>query len=99
MQLPAGFKLNGVTISAQVRETPQTKKIIAILNSLPLLEILTTRELGNRLGITLNGMSTTHPALQDYHEKIENRLFWGSQESIKQLREQLAAPQEAPDED
>jgi hypothetical protein len=67
------------------------QKIIDILTEIPDTELLTSGELSERLGALLaGGGSGQHPALQDYREKVDGKLFWGSRTSIAQLRKQLA---------
>ena len=96
MPLPNGFKVNGAS-SVTIPDSPQVKKIKTILDVLPFTELLTTRELGNRMGLMLNGINALHPSLDAYREKVDGRNFWGSRKSIERLRKQLAEPEDSND--
>lgn len=101
MPLPVGFKVNGVKVTKESRVpiSPQVQRMINILNAIPVNELLTSAEFSERLGCNLhNGSNNTHPALRDYREKIDNKMFWGNRKSIASLRKQLAAPEESHDE-
>ena len=70
----------------------QVKVIIEILNKLPTNELLTSREIAQKLGLSeLRGLTINHPALADHREKVKNVLFWGRSTSIVHLRDKLAA--------
>ena len=70
----------------------QVKVIIEILNKLPTNELLTSREIAQKLGLAeLRGLTMNHPALADHREKVKNVLFWGRSTSIVHLRDKLAA--------
>ena len=70
----------------------QVKFIITILNNLPTDELLTSREVAQKLGLAeLRGLTMNHPALADHRERVKNVLFWGRRTSIAHLREKLAA--------
>ena len=100
MPLPAGFKVNGLKVSAEgVPVPPLVKKVLVFLDSLPSDDLLTTGELATRVHTYRNNIQATHPALQDYREKVDGKLFWGNPKSIKKLRAQLAAPEETDGED
>jgi hypothetical protein len=94
MPLPAGFKVNGSKVNTS-RVPPRATKIIALVEKLPFGELLTTRELTGRMDMS---DIDNHQSLQDYQELVDHRLFWGSRESIAQLRKQLAEPEESHDE-
>ena len=99
MPLPAGFKVNGFKAPAPgVPISPRVRKIIEILDALPFNELLTTMEVSTRLGLSLSGNYTNFPALADYREKVDNKLFWGNRKSIAELRKQLSEPEGTPDE-
>jgi hypothetical protein len=100
MPLPAGFKVNGskVTKAVSIPVPPRVQKMIQILDALASDELVTTSEFSERLGRDLHsGGGNTHPALRDYREKVDNRMFWGSRQSIASLRKQLAEPEESND--
>ena len=99
MLLPVGFKLNGAASEKSWRLPPRGQKMVAILDSLPKSELLTTGELSNQIGgnITAGGLSY-HPQLQDYREKVDGKLLWGNRQTIADLRHQLAALEETHDE-
>ena len=95
MPLPAGFKVNGTAVDVRpVPVTPRVQKIIDMLKALPKDELLTTLEITIRLGLSMNGNFTNHPALNPFKEKVDNKLFWGNQTSIAKLRKQLSEPED-----
>lgn len=99
MPLPVGFKVNGAkTDASRIPVPPRVRKITALLNTLPSDELLTSAEISIRLALGISGSFVNHPALADYREKVDNKLFWGSRKSIVQLRKQLAEPEESQDE-
>ena len=93
MPLPAGFKINGSKVSNthRIPVPPRVKKIMALLDKVPANELLTTGELSGRIGLILSGGAVQFPALSDYREKIDNKLFWGNRKSIAKLRKQLSS--------
>jgi hypothetical protein len=95
MPLPAGFKVNGSKVPNGGRVPPRVTKIMAILDKVPYGELLTSNELGARAVLSVGGSWTSHPALFEYREKVDNRFFWGSRKSIARLREQLVTPEES----
>lgn len=96
MPLPAGFKVNGLKVTSENRTPvpPRVQKIMALLETVPKTELLTSAELCERLGMGIGGSFINHPALIGYKEKVDNKLFWGSRASIAQLRKQLVEPEE-----
>lgn len=101
MPLPVGFKVNGskITKESRIPVPPLTRKIMELLDTLPLTELLTSAELSERLGRNIHGgCSNSHLALIDYREKVDNKMFWGSRKSIASLRKQLASPEDSHDE-
>lgn len=99
MPLPAGFKVNGVqTKSAELSLPPRVKKIIALLESMPANELLLSVEVSIKTGLSFGGAWTSHPALLDYREKVDGKLLWGNKKTIVRLRQQLAEPEETPNE-
>jgi hypothetical protein len=90
MPLPAGFKLNGHITTKQTHVSPRIRKILSILDKLPLNEVMTTMELSIRLGMSVSGNFTNQPVLEPYREKIDNKLFWGNRKTVESLRKQLA---------
>lgn len=99
MPLPAGFVVNGSTVKSEAWSLPpRGKKMVEILEKLPLGEVLTSQEVSIRIGGALQGGSlNTHPGLHDYREKIDGRVFWGSKKSIAKLRKQLGISEEFHD--
>lgn len=93
MPLPAGFKVNGSAVSTDGLVPPRVKKIIALLDKLPMNELFTSREVSDRVNLSLGGTWICHQALTDYREKVDRCFFWGSRKSIARLREQLAEPE------
>lgn len=91
MPLPAEFKVDGSVPEAQESKLipPRAKKIMASLDVLPFGELLTSSELGQRTNLSFGGAWTNHPAVMDYRQKVDNKLFWGSRKSIAKLRKQL----------
>jgi hypothetical protein len=88
MSLPSGFKVNGSKASGGTMVMPpRAQKVIASLDALPFSELLSTRDLGVRVGFMITGVFP--PALDDYHEKIDGKLLWGSKKSIRKLRSAL----------
>jgi len=101
MPLPVGFKVNGskITKESRIPVPPQVQKMINILDALASDELITSLEFSERLNRNLHGGSNnTHPALRDYREKVDNKMFWGSRKSIASLRKQLAISEETHDE-
>lgn len=97
MPLPPGFKINGSAIhSSTGLIPPRVRKIIAFLTPLPADELMTTMDVTQTLGVA--DLRTNHPALRDYRETVDGKLFWGSRASIAQLRKQLAESEESHDE-
>ena len=96
MPLPVGFKVNGSKIRTekQALVPPRVHKIINLLTALPADELVTTMELGERLGLSMSGISMNHPVLSPFKEKVDNKLFWGNRKSIVQLRAQLNKSEE-----
>ena len=96
MPLPAGFKVSGTTTgkSTSGLVPPRAQKIIAMVEKLPFAELLTSREVAERVALSIGGAWSSHPALADYSEKVDGKLFWGSRKSIAYLRAQLAEPEE-----
>lgn len=101
MPLPVGFKVNGSKVGSanRVLVTPRMKKIMTFLDRFPTTELITTEELAGRLGLSSSGSVTAGRGLVDYREKVDGKLFWGSQKSIAQLRKKLAEPEETQNED
>jgi hypothetical protein len=101
MPLPAGFKVNGsvTTALSSALIPPRIQKIKTLLDKLPVGELLTSMELALRLALSVGGYGFQHPALADYREKVDRKLFWGSLSSIAQLREQLETPEDTNDQD
>lgn len=97
MPLPAGFKVNGTKTKEGMPTPPRVRKIIVVLDSLPASELITSMELAARLGMATGGSTLQFPGLQDYREKVDSKLFWGSRKSIAQLRKQLASPEGTDD--
>ena len=98
MPLPAGFKVNGSEVgsSSGCPISPGVRKAMTFLDRQPVGEVFTSVEFFSQLGMAINsGGISQHPALRDYHEKVDNKMFWGSRESIAKLREQLAEPEES----
>ena len=96
MPLPVGFKVNGSKIhqSNNISLPPRVRKIIALLDKLPTGELLTTLEVMERLNLYPNGGAARSSALLGYREKVNNKLFWGNQNTIAELRRQLAEREE-----
>lgn len=98
MPLPAGFKVNGSkTASSSVFPIPpRAKKIMTMLDKLPVSEVLTTLEMTLRAGMSpsASGGLTTHPAILEYREKVDNKVFWGSKKTIAELRRKLNEPED-----
>lgn len=100
MPLPAGFKVNGGNVTTkQAPLPPRVLKVIAMLEQLPASELLTTTEVAIRSGFSNSGSVVCHFGLRDYYELVDGKKFWGSRESIAQLRQQLAEPEESHDQD
>lgn len=99
MPLPAGFKVNGNTVSSVGLIPPLVKKVATKLDKIRFGELLTSQEVAARYRITSNGGWICHPALQNYREKVDNKVYWGSQKSIKQLRKKLNEPEETDGKD
>lgn len=93
MPLPRGFKVNGVTVTrskSKLPLPPRAQKAIAVLDKLPLSELLGTMEVSERMGADIHsGGINNHPGLADYRLKVDNKLYWGSRASIALLREKL----------
>lgn len=70
---------------------PQVKRIMDFLDASEPLEVFSTQELVERMGISEGGCKWQDSYLADYREKVDGKMFWGSPSSIKQLREQLEA--------
>jgi hypothetical protein len=98
MALPAGFKVNGISVSREVHVTAKVQKIKATLDELPLSDLLTSFELSARARVSSGGADMAHPALLPYREKVDGKLFWGSPETITNLRAQLNQPEETSEE-
>ena len=98
MPLPVGFKVNGLKITSHGLLPPRVKKIIALLDQQPFGELMTSMEVLQRTEQSVGASCVSHPALADYREKVDNKLFWGSKKSIAQLRKQLAEPEETQNE-
>ena len=96
MSLPAGFKVNGMRLpkGKKAPTPPRVQKIISLLEKLPTGDLWTTRELMDRTGLSFSGGAIQSSALNEYREKVDNKLFWGSRKSIAQLRKQLVEPVE-----
>jgi hypothetical protein len=91
MPLPAGFKVNGSkTTQVGIPVPPKVQRMIEILDALPSDELLTTIEVCAQVGKARGGADLQHPALQNFREKIDNKLFWGSRKSIARLRKKLS---------
>jgi hypothetical protein len=88
MALPAGITVNGVKSenSSGVPVPPKTKKIIALLDKHPSGDVLTTMELASQLGLSMSGNGFHHPALADYKEKVDGKVYWGNPQTIAELR-------------
>ena len=84
--LPAGFKVNGVTVGTI---PPQVERIAAFLNKVPFGELLSSVELAARLRCSRNGDTFSHSALLEYKERIGSKLFWGSRKTIADLLAKL----------
>jgi hypothetical protein len=94
MPLPAGFKVNGSKTDGKgVLVPPRVQKMMAFLSTLPANELMTSMEFASQAGYSTSGSFVTHPALKEYREKVDGKLFWGSRKSIAQLRKQLALPE------
>jgi hypothetical protein len=85
--LPAGFKVNGQVAGGI---PPQVEKIVRLLGGFPSGELVTSTELSARLHIAKCGTTLGPPALTEYREKVDNKVYWGSQTTISDLRKQLA---------
>lgn len=69
---------------------PQVVKIIKILSKLPLGQIITTAELAGKLGIAeLRGTTAKHEALSNHRERVNAKMYWGSIDSIIELRKRM----------
>jgi hypothetical protein len=66
------------------------EKIEKYLAKLPFGELLSSIELAARLRCSRTGDSFSHPALSEYKEKVSNKLFWGSRQTIIDLRNKLS---------
>lgn len=99
MPLPAGFKVNGSKIATHNRLPlpPRARKLISLLDKLPMGDVLTSIELRARAGVSLTGEVLQVLELTEYREKVDNKLFWGSRKSIAQLRKKLAEPEDTSD--
>ncbi len=95
MRLPVGFKINGVKVAPML---PRVAKMISVLQSLPPDELLTSPSLAAKVKFSLNGGIVQESDLQDFREKVDGRLLWGSRESIAKLRKHLAEPEDITDE-
>jgi hypothetical protein len=97
MPLPKGFKVDGSVPGAQGSKLvpPRVKKIMASLDVLPFGELLTSTELGQRVNLSFGGAWTAHPAVIDYRQKVDGKLFGGSRKSIANLRKQLQENEES----
>lgn len=94
MPLPAGFKVNGLSSFSSIPVPPQVHRIMAMLDKLPENEVLTTREMAQRVGTANSNASFQHPVLMDYKQRVDNKMFWGSRASIAQLRKSLSEGEE-----
>jgi len=99
MSLPAGFKVNGQKNATGGGQPvpPRVKQMMLLLENLPTGDVLTSTELATRLSMSVGGPALQHPAIADYREKVDNKLFWGSRKSIAQLRKQLTEPEDSDD--
>lgn len=97
MPLPKGFKVDGSVPEAGGAGLlpPRVKKIMAALDVLPFGDLLTSMELGQRLNLSFSGSWTSHPAVANYRQKIDGKLFWGSRKSVAKLRKQLQENEES----
>lgn len=91
MPLPKGFKVDGSVPAVQGAQLvpPRVRKIIVLLNTLPVGKLLSSAELGQRVNLSFGGAWTNHPVVMDYRQKVDGKLFWGSRKSIAKLRKQL----------
>ena len=91
MPLPAGFKVNGSkNTRSGIPIPPKVRRIQETLDTLPSDELLTTMEMCAQTGSSIGGAHFQHPALQNFREKIDNKIFWGSRKSIVRLRKKLS---------
>ncbi len=91
MPLPSGFKVNGSkTTHSGIPIPPKVRHMQEVLDALPSDELLTTIEMCAQTGSSMGGSHLQHPALQNFREKIDNKLFWGSRKSIARLRKKLS---------
>lgn len=95
MPLPVGFKVNGSAVNMDTVMPPRIKKIIALLDKLPMNELLTSSEVSTRVNLSLGGTWICHRVLSNYREKVDRCFFWGSRKSIARLRKQLSEPEES----
>jgi hypothetical protein len=88
MALPAGITVNGIKSASGpgMPIPPKVKRIIALLDKHPSGDVLTTLEMSNQLGMSASGNSFTHPALENYREKVDSKLYWGNPATIAELR-------------
>ena len=87
MRIPVGFTVDGVKASQML---PRVHKILTVLESLLEEELLTSSALAARVKFPLSGGILQEADLQNYHEKVDGKLLWGSQKSIARLRSLLA---------
>lgn len=95
MPLPSGFKVNGTGVKSGkgLPPTPRELQAIAILDKLPLNELLTGMELSHRMGSNIGNISNM-PSLEHNRQKVDNKLFWGSRKGIALLRKKLIETEE-----
>lgn len=88
MALPAGITVNGVKSanSSGMPVPPKVHRIIALLDRHPSGDVLTTLEMSNQLGMSASGNCFNHPALENYREKVDSKLYWGNPQTIAELR-------------
>lgn len=99
MPLPAGFKVNGAKTTGKELIPPRAIKIMTSLDGLPFGDLITSNELGMRVGLSVGGAWSSLSCVADYREKIDNKYFWGSRKSIAHLRKQLAKSEETNEKD
>jgi hypothetical protein len=88
-----GFKLSGKSFSFNHLPIP-VNRAIEILDGLSFKELLTSRQLADRVGVQKTSFShyVCHPALSSYKyaEGPQSRgNLWGSQRTMRELQRQL----------
>jgi len=89
-KIPSDFKFSSSREVCIGSIPPRTKRIMEFLDALPYKELLTSRELVNRMGLPSYAISDSGILMQDYREKVGMFFVYGSKKTIAELRRRMS---------